>query len=123
MNSQTIEGKINRRSFLNRTAGMVTGAAALSSTALSYGRIAGANERISLPPVSALVRRWALTELSSPSTGSDQPLGSRSPHALHHAPAGVQTYARPASVHRGRTQQQSQLSSHAAPAPLVPQRN
>src|SRR6266700_2799188 len=48
MDSQTIEDKINRRSFLNRTAGMAAGAAALSSTALSYGRIVGANERISL---------------------------------------------------------------------------
>jgi predicted dehydrogenase len=48
MSNQSNEDKINRRSFLNRTAGMVTGAAALSGTALSYGRIVGANERISL---------------------------------------------------------------------------
>src|SRR2546426_3517964 len=40
--------KINRRSFLNQTASIMAGTAALGSTALSYSRIMGANERISL---------------------------------------------------------------------------
>ncbi len=40
--------KINRRSFLNQTASMVAGAAALGSTSLSNTRILGANDRISL---------------------------------------------------------------------------
>lgn len=48
MNGQPGRSKINRRSFLDRTAKMVTGAAALGNTALSYGRIVGANERISM---------------------------------------------------------------------------
>jgi predicted dehydrogenase len=48
MNSQTNGSKINRRKFLDRSAKLMTGAAALSSTAVSYARIVGANERISL---------------------------------------------------------------------------
>src|SRR5438105_15625270 len=40
--------KINRREFLHKGAVVAAGGAALSSTALSYGRIAGANDRISL---------------------------------------------------------------------------
>ena len=40
--------KINRREFLQKSAVVAAGSAALSSTALSYARIAGANERISL---------------------------------------------------------------------------
>ena len=42
------DSKINRREFLQRSAVVAAGSAALSSTALSYARIAGANERISL---------------------------------------------------------------------------
>jgi predicted dehydrogenase len=42
------DSKLNRREFLHTTAVMAAGSAALSSTALSYSRIAGANERISL---------------------------------------------------------------------------
>src|SRR2546428_11876886 len=42
------DSKINRREFLQRSAVVAAGRAALSSTALSYARIAGANERISL---------------------------------------------------------------------------
>jgi predicted dehydrogenase len=38
---------INRRSFLNRTASMLAGTA-LGATAASYGRIVGANDRVSL---------------------------------------------------------------------------
>ena len=41
------KSKLDRRSFLNRTAGMVAGSA-LGATALSYDRILGANDRISL---------------------------------------------------------------------------
>jgi predicted dehydrogenase len=41
------EGRIGRRDFLGRT-GRLTGGAALATTALSYARILGANDRISL---------------------------------------------------------------------------
>jgi predicted dehydrogenase len=41
------ENTINRRAFLNRTASMLAGTA-LGATAASYGRIVGANDRISL---------------------------------------------------------------------------
>ena len=41
-------GTMNRRKFLNNTAKVIGGSAALGSSALSYGRIAGANDRISL---------------------------------------------------------------------------
>jgi len=40
--------RINRRSFLRRASAAAIGAGALRSTALSYGRIIGANDRISL---------------------------------------------------------------------------
>jgi predicted dehydrogenase len=42
------DSKLNRREFLERSAVVAAGSAALSSTALSYTRIAGANDRISL---------------------------------------------------------------------------
>ncbi len=42
------DSKINRRKFLQRSAVVAAGSAALNSTALSYTRIAGANDRISL---------------------------------------------------------------------------
>ena len=45
--SGTPENTLNRRSFLNRTASMLAGTA-LGTTAVSYGRIVGANDRISL---------------------------------------------------------------------------
>ena len=44
----TSESKVNRRDFLQKSAVVVAGSAALSGTALSYARIAGANDRISL---------------------------------------------------------------------------
>jgi predicted dehydrogenase len=44
----TSDSKINRRDFLQKSAVVAAGSAALSSTALSYARIAGANDRISL---------------------------------------------------------------------------
>src|SRR3989441_861109 len=40
--------KINRRAFLNQGATLAAGATVLGSTALSYSRIVGANDRISL---------------------------------------------------------------------------
>ena len=39
---------IDRREFLGKSAALIAGGAALPSTALSYGRIVGANDRISL---------------------------------------------------------------------------
>ena len=39
---------MDRRSFLRQTAGAVTGAAALATTARSYARIKGANDRLLL---------------------------------------------------------------------------
>src|ERR1700680_4902696 len=39
---------IDRRKFLGKSAALTVGGAALASTALSYSRIAGANDRISL---------------------------------------------------------------------------
>jgi len=49
MNDSTDAGsKIARRTFLNQTAAAIAGATALSSTALSYSRIKGANDRILL---------------------------------------------------------------------------
>src|SRR5712692_6386569 len=44
----TSESKVNRRDFLQKSAVVVAGSAALNSTALSYTRSAGANDRISL---------------------------------------------------------------------------
>src|SRR5262249_17222419 len=40
--------KLNRREFLQKSAAVAAGSAAMSSTALSYSRILGANDRISL---------------------------------------------------------------------------
>jgi predicted dehydrogenase len=42
------ESKINRREFLQKSAAVTVGSAALGSTAMSYSRIIGANDRISL---------------------------------------------------------------------------
>src|SRR5215470_7802369 len=42
------ESKLNRRDFLQKGATVAAGTAALASTALSYARIVGANDRISL---------------------------------------------------------------------------
>ena len=42
------EGTMDRRTFLGKSAALTAGGAAFASTALSYGRIAGANDRISL---------------------------------------------------------------------------
>ena len=45
---ESSDSKINRREFLQKGAVVAAGSAALSGTALSYSRIAGANDRISL---------------------------------------------------------------------------
>ena len=42
------DGAMDRRTFLGKSAALTVGGAALASTALSYSRIAGANDRISL---------------------------------------------------------------------------
>src|SRR5262244_3984633 len=42
------EGRFNRREFLHKGTVMTVGSAALSNTALSYSRILGANDRLSL---------------------------------------------------------------------------
>src|SRR2546425_4687213 len=42
------DNKINRREFLQKSAVVAAGSAAVSKTALSYSRIVGANDRISL---------------------------------------------------------------------------
>src|SRR5499427_11081281 len=42
------EGRLNRREFLHKGTVMTVGSAALTNNALSYTRILGANERISL---------------------------------------------------------------------------
>ncbi len=48
MNHDAEEVKIDRRSFLNKTVTLAAGAATLRTTALSYARIVGANDRIAL---------------------------------------------------------------------------
>jgi hypothetical protein len=42
------DGTISRKTFLTKSAALLAGGAALASNAVSYGRIAGANDRISL---------------------------------------------------------------------------
>jgi len=58
------EKKIDRRSFLNQTATVVAGAA-LGSTALSYSRILGANDRISLGIIGSGRRGQGLCHIAS----------------------------------------------------------
>src|SRR5215470_11739370 len=43
-----MDSKLNRREFLQKSAAVAAGSAAMTSTALSYSRIVGANDRISL---------------------------------------------------------------------------
>src|SRR5215470_2689045 len=43
-----MDSKLNRREFLQRGAAVAAGSPAMSSTALSYSHIVGANDRISL---------------------------------------------------------------------------
>src|SRR4030095_6444604 len=58
-------GKMNRRTFLNNTVQVVGGSAALGTNALSYGRIAGANDRISLGHIGIGSRGAELDEIAS----------------------------------------------------------
>jgi predicted dehydrogenase len=58
-------GKMNRRKFLNDSAKVIGGSAALGSSALSYGRIAGANDRISLGHIGIGNRGRGLDEIAS----------------------------------------------------------
>jgi predicted dehydrogenase len=48
MNSSESEGKVGRREFLQKSALLATATAAVSSSALSYSRITGSNDRISI---------------------------------------------------------------------------
>ena len=57
-------GGINRRIFLNKTATVIAGGAAFGSTALSYARIIGANDRISLGHIGIGSRGNDLVEIA-----------------------------------------------------------
>src|SRR5205085_10233363 len=46
--SESSEPKVDRRAFLSQTATAIAGAGLFSSSAFSYGRIKGANDRILL---------------------------------------------------------------------------
>jgi hypothetical protein len=56
---------VDRRTFLGRTATVIAGAAAFGGNALSYGRILGANDRISLGHIDIGSRGGDLTEIVS----------------------------------------------------------
>ena len=58
-------GPMNRRTFLNNTAKVIAGSAALGSSALSYSRIAGANDRISLGHIGIGNRGTELDDIAS----------------------------------------------------------
>jgi hypothetical protein len=45
---ENANSKLSRREFLQKGAAVAAGSAALNTTALSYSRIVGANDRISL---------------------------------------------------------------------------
>jgi predicted dehydrogenase len=55
---------MNRRAFLSQTATLIGGSAAFGSTALSYARIIGANDRISLGHIGIGSRGSELTEIA-----------------------------------------------------------
>jgi predicted dehydrogenase len=57
--------EMDRRTFLNKSATVIAGGAAFGSNALSYGRIPGANDRISLGHVGIGSRGTDLTEIVS----------------------------------------------------------
>jgi predicted dehydrogenase len=56
---------MNRRTFLNTTAKVIGGSAALGTSALSYARIAGANDRISIGHIGIGNRGTELGEIAS----------------------------------------------------------
>jgi len=57
--------RLNRRSFLGKAGALAVGAGALRGTALSYGRILGANDRISLGHVGVGRRGTELAQIVS----------------------------------------------------------
>ena len=63
------ESNIDRRKFLSKSAAVIAGGTALAKTALSYGRIIGANDRISLCHVGNGSRGedldWIIAQLAS----------------------------------------------------------
>jgi predicted dehydrogenase len=58
-------GAMDRRTFLNNSAKVIGGSAALGSNALSYSRIAGANDRISIGHIGIGNRGTELDEIAS----------------------------------------------------------
>jgi predicted dehydrogenase len=58
-------GAMDRRTFLNNSVKVIGGSAALGSTALSYSRIAGANDRISIGHIGIGNRGTELDEIAS----------------------------------------------------------
>ena len=63
------EENINRRTFLSKSAAVIAGGTALAKTALSYGKILGANDRIALCHVGNGSRGedldWIVAQLAS----------------------------------------------------------
>src|ERR1700747_3920225 len=64
------DSSINRRTFLSKTAAVVAGGSTLAKTALSYGKILGANDRISLCHVGVGGRGTELDLIVSKVAGS-----------------------------------------------------
>src|SRR5450759_233039 len=60
-----LTGSMDRRTFLNNSAKAIGGSAALGSSALSYSRIAGANDRISIGHIGIGNRGTELDEIAS----------------------------------------------------------
>lgn len=58
-------GAMDRRTFLNNSVKVIGGSAALGSTALSYSRVAGANDRISIGHIGIGNRGTELDEIAS----------------------------------------------------------
>ena len=58
-------GAMDRRTFLNNSVKVIGGSAALGSNALSYSRIAGANDRISIGHIGIGNRGTELDEIAS----------------------------------------------------------
>ena len=59
------DARMDRREFLNKSATVLAAGAAFSSTASSYGRILGANDRISLGHIGFGNRGRNLAEIAS----------------------------------------------------------
>ena len=96
-------GRIDRRSFLGRTASLA-GGATLATTALSYSRIVGANDRISLGHIGVGNRGRGLAEIAAalkdePQRGDDRRLRpvDGQPRDARRAPPRRSTGARRAS--------------------------